>query len=342
MANYTESPDAGCGTAAPPCPRSDRLGSRSYPGAPGPRRRTTSSSPSSRSSGRSTAAISTRRACSGGCPRRASASCRGRARTQAFSISATGSRSRSRSSRTTIPSAVEPYEGAATGIGGILRDIVAVGARPIALLDGLWFGAPDHHFERAVAGIGNYGNSVGVANVGGATVFDEAYRGNCLVNAMCVGLLDAAAAAVGEGARAGEPRRALRRDHRARRHRRRVRARQPGARRGRSRQAALGASRRSVHRQEADRGVDGARGVGTRRVAAGLRRRGSGLRALRDGARRRRPRRPPRPRAAPRVGDGAVGDRHLRVAGADGRRRPPADARGRPRGCARSGSFRAP
>ena len=89
------------------------------------------------------------------------------------------------------PSAVEPFEGAATGIGGILRDIVAVGARPIALLDGLWFGAPDHHFERAVAGIGNYGNSVGVANVGGATVFDEAYRGNCLVNAMCVGLLDA-------------------------------------------------------------------------------------------------------------------------------------------------------
>ncbi|HSX22132.1 MAG TPA: phosphoribosylformylglycinamidine synthase subunit PurL [Gaiellaceae bacterium] len=88
------------------------------------------------------------------------------------------------------PSAVEPFQGAATGIGGILRDIVAMGARPIALLDGLWFGAPDHQFERAVAGIGGYGNSVGVANVGGQTVFDEAYRGNCLVNAMCVGLLD--------------------------------------------------------------------------------------------------------------------------------------------------------
>ena len=88
------------------------------------------------------------------------------------------------------PSAVEPYQGAATGIGGILRDIVAMGARPVALLDGLWFGAPDPHFERAVAGIGGYGNSVGVANVGGATVFDEAYAGNCLVNAMCVGLLD--------------------------------------------------------------------------------------------------------------------------------------------------------
>jgi phosphoribosylformylglycinamidine synthase subunit PurL len=90
------------------------------------------------------------------------------------------------------PSAVEPFQGAATGIGGILRDIVAMGARPVALLDGLWFGAPDHQFWRAVAGIGAYGNSVGVANVGGATVFDEAYSGNCLVNAMCVGLLDVA------------------------------------------------------------------------------------------------------------------------------------------------------
>src|SRR5436309_3345747 len=88
------------------------------------------------------------------------------------------------------PSAVGPFQGAATGSGGILRDIVAMGARPIALLDGLWFGAPDHHFERAVAGIGGYGTAVGVANVGGATVFDEAYAGNCLVNAMCVGILD--------------------------------------------------------------------------------------------------------------------------------------------------------
>jgi phosphoribosylformylglycinamidine synthase len=87
------------------------------------------------------------------------------------------------------PSAVEPFQGAATGVGGILRDIVAMGARPIALLDGLRFGSPDHHFDRAVAGIGHYGNSVGVATVGGEAVFDEAYRGNCLVNAMCIGLL---------------------------------------------------------------------------------------------------------------------------------------------------------
>jgi phosphoribosylformylglycinamidine synthase len=89
------------------------------------------------------------------------------------------------------PSAVEPFQGAATGVGGILRDIVAMGARPIAILDGLRFAEPDHHFRRAVAGIGHYGNSVGVATVGGETVFDEAYRGNCLVNAMCVGLLPA-------------------------------------------------------------------------------------------------------------------------------------------------------
>jgi phosphoribosylformylglycinamidine synthase II len=89
------------------------------------------------------------------------------------------------------PSAVEPFQGAATGVGGILRDIVAMGARPIAILDGLRFAEPDHHFRRAVAGIGHYGNSVGVATVGGEAVFDEAYRGNCLVNAMCVGLLSA-------------------------------------------------------------------------------------------------------------------------------------------------------
>ena len=89
------------------------------------------------------------------------------------------------------PSAVEPFQGAATGVGGILRDIVAMGARPIALLDGLRFAEPDHHFRRAVAGIGHYGNSVGVATVGGEAVFDEAYRGNCIVNAMCIGLLPA-------------------------------------------------------------------------------------------------------------------------------------------------------
>jgi phosphoribosylformylglycinamidine synthase subunit PurL len=89
------------------------------------------------------------------------------------------------------PSAVEPFQGAATGVGGILRDVIAMGARPIALLDGLRFAPGDGRFDRAVHGIGAYGNSVGVPTVGGEAFFDEAYRDNVLVNAMCVGLLPA-------------------------------------------------------------------------------------------------------------------------------------------------------
>jgi len=94
------------------------------------------------------------------------------------------------------PSAVEPFQGAATGVGGILRDVVAMGARPVALLDSLRFGDPADGrsgwtFGQAVAGVGHYGNCVGVATVGGEAVFDERYAGNCLVNAMCVGLLPA-------------------------------------------------------------------------------------------------------------------------------------------------------
>jgi phosphoribosylformylglycinamidine synthase II len=87
------------------------------------------------------------------------------------------------------PTAVEPFQGAATGLGGILRDIVAMGARPVALLDGLRFGRPDWHFTRAVAGIAHYGNCVGVPTVGGECAFDDAYAANPLVNAMCVGIL---------------------------------------------------------------------------------------------------------------------------------------------------------
>lgn len=92
------------------------------------------------------------------------------------------------------PSAVEPYQGAATGVGGILRDVFTMGARPIALLNSLRFGELDdphvrYLFRHVVAGIGDYGNCVGVPTVGGEVVFDDAYRGNPLVNAMCVGLL---------------------------------------------------------------------------------------------------------------------------------------------------------
>src|SRR5687767_903431 len=92
------------------------------------------------------------------------------------------------------PSAVEPYQGAATGVGGILRDVFTMGARPIALLDSLRFGALDdahvrYLFRNVVRGIGDYGNCMGVPTVGGEIVFDDAYRGNPLVNAMCVGIL---------------------------------------------------------------------------------------------------------------------------------------------------------
>src|SRR3954469_25646639 len=91
------------------------------------------------------------------------------------------------------PSAVEPFQGAATGVGGILRDIFAIGARPIAVLDSLRFGEPDSQRSRylldhAVAGIGHYGNSVGVPTVGGEVYFEGPYETNCLVNAMALGL----------------------------------------------------------------------------------------------------------------------------------------------------------
>ena len=92
------------------------------------------------------------------------------------------------------PSAVEPFQGAATGVGGILRDVFAVGARPIAVLDSLRFGEPGasrrsrYLLDRAVAGIGHYGNSIGVPTVGGELYFEAPYEQSCLVNAMCVGL----------------------------------------------------------------------------------------------------------------------------------------------------------
>ncbi len=90
------------------------------------------------------------------------------------------------------PSAIEPYQGAATGVGGIIRDVIAMGARPIALLDSLRFGPlPDsaRHVEGVVAGIGGYGNCIGIPTVGGEVYFEDCYATNPLVNAMCVGLV---------------------------------------------------------------------------------------------------------------------------------------------------------
>ena len=92
------------------------------------------------------------------------------------------------------PSAIEPYEGAATGVGGIVRDIFTMGARPIALMNSLRFGPPDtarnrYLFHGVVGGISGYGNCLGIPNVGGEVVFSSTYSGNPLVNAMCVGLV---------------------------------------------------------------------------------------------------------------------------------------------------------
>ncbi|MGI5349839.1 phosphoribosylformylglycinamidine synthase subunit PurL [Streptomyces sp. CA-250714] len=92
------------------------------------------------------------------------------------------------------PSYVEPYQGAATGIGGIVRDIIAMGARPVAVMDPLRFGAADHPDTKrvlpgVVAGIGGYGNCLGLPNIGGEVVFDPCYQGNPLVNALCVGVM---------------------------------------------------------------------------------------------------------------------------------------------------------
>src|SRR5438552_1577841 len=92
------------------------------------------------------------------------------------------------------PSAVEPYQGAATGVGGIIRDVFSMGARPIALMDPLRFGSLEdartrYLFEGVVSGISGYGNSVGVPTVGGEVVFDDTYRDNPLVNVFCLGIL---------------------------------------------------------------------------------------------------------------------------------------------------------
>src|SRR5213078_774913 len=91
------------------------------------------------------------------------------------------------------PSFIEPYQGAATGVGGIMRDVFTMGARPIAMMNALRFGEPDHPKTRhlvsgVVSGIGGYGNCMGVPTVGGEVNFHKSYNGNILVNAMCVGL----------------------------------------------------------------------------------------------------------------------------------------------------------
>ncbi len=106
------------------------------------------------------------------------------------------------------PSAVEPYQGAATGVGGILRDVFTMGARPIAILDSLRFGDLDsgrvrYLFGGVVRGVGDYGNCVGIPNIGGEVQFDRGYEGNPIVNAMCIGLMKTDELIKGEAAGVG-------------------------------------------------------------------------------------------------------------------------------------------
>ncbi|MCK4259567.1 MAG: phosphoribosylformylglycinamidine synthase subunit PurL [Halanaerobiales bacterium] len=108
------------------------------------------------------------------------------------------------------PSAIEPYQGAATGVGGIVRDVFTMGARPIALLNSLRFGTlDDEHvryiFEGVVAGIGDYGNCLGIPTVGGETYFNSSYQGNPLVNAMCLGVMPVEDIVTGSASGVGNP-----------------------------------------------------------------------------------------------------------------------------------------
>src|SRR5215204_6176719 len=111
------------------------------------------------------------------------------------------------------PSFIEPYQGAATGVGGIIRDIFTMGARPIALLNSLRFGSLDgptgartrRIMEGVVAGIAGYGNSIGIATVGGEIAFEECYSGNPLVNVMCLGIAEADALVKGKASGIGNP-----------------------------------------------------------------------------------------------------------------------------------------
>ena len=247
------------------------------------------------------------------------------------------------------PSAVEPYQGAATGVGGILRDIFTMGARPIAVLDALRFGDPAdartrHLVDGVVRGVGGYGNCVGVPTVGGELVFDPSYAGNPLVNVMAIGLLEERLLTLATAGRPGDLvvlyGSATGRDGIGGAS---VLASATFSRR-RPVQAAVGPGRRPVRREAADRGQPRAHRARPGRGAPGPRRRRDHLRDVGDGRSGgdrdpRRPRRDPAARARPR----AVRGHDLRVAGADVRGRParsagPRSARSASAGACRSRS----
>jgi len=153
------------------------------------------------------------------------------------------------------PSFIEPKQGAATGVGGILRDIFTMGARPVASLDSIRFGPLDdpkhrHLLRGVVEGIGGYGNAVGVATVGGETNFHPCYGGNILVNAFNRGIVEADPIFLGHGDRRRKPRGLCRLQDRPRRHPRRHHG-VGRVRRCLGREASDRAGRRPVHRKAA-------------------------------------------------------------------------------------------
>ena len=186
-----------------------------------------------------------------------------RARTPAWSTSATGSPRPSASRATTTRRPSSPTRARPPGVGGILRDIFTMGARPIALMDPLRFGPLDDARSRwiaegVVSGISGYGNAVGVPTVGGEVVFDETYAGQPAGERAVPRAAPGRPARARPGARRGQPGRAAGLDHRARRHRRRERAGVGRVRRRRRGQAAQRPGRRSLRGEAAHRGVPGA------------------------------------------------------------------------------------
>ena len=237
------------------------------------------------------------------------------------------------------PSAVEPFQGAATGVGGILRDVFALGARPIAILDSLRFGELDSErsrylFDHVVAGIGHYGNSIGVPTVGGEVYFEAALRAELPrqrdVRRARPHRRDGPRGG-GRGRQRGRPDGRL---DRARRDRRRLGARLGRARGGRRLEAPDGADRRPVRGDEGARVLPRAARRRAARLAPGPRRGRADLLGGRDGlGGRRRDRHRRRPGAAARGRHGAVRDHGLGVAGADARRGRAGEGRRR---CSRS------
>ncbi len=223
------------------------------------------------------------------------------------------------------PSAVEPFQGAATGVGGIVRDIFTMGARPCVSLDSLRFGELEGDenarqrflFEGVVGGIGFYGNCLGIPTVGGEVYFEKSYDGNCLVNAMCAGLLRtdqivrAIASGLGNhvvliGSKTGRDGIGGASVLASQEFDETLEEKRP-----------IGPGRRPVHREEAHRGLPRAAAPQARREHAGPGRRRAHQLVVGDGQQGHgRARHPRRPRAAARGRHGALGDHDLREPGA--------------------------